>query len=259
MVQSVEGASIDTRLDRYPVASITESELSALKVREPIFKRPLDLFLACLGLIATFPIWVVCAVGVWLEDRGPVFFRQDRIGRFGRPFRVLKFRSMIHDPKNIEVQAREDDPRITRVGRMLRRTALDELPQLWNILVGEMSFVGPRAQPEREIIRVADAERELWIREIPGFAVRQLVRPGLTGIAQLYAPRAISHRQKFRYDLVYVKRALVHRLLEQQKPGQPKRVRGAVVLLGGDLRLLVLDVALILRSLLVALKGNWQV
>ncbi len=223
--------------------------MPALQVREPIFKRPLDLLLASLGLLATIPLWVFCALGIWLEDRGQVFFRQERIGRYGRPFRVLKFRSMIHDPHSVEIQARGNDPRITRVGRVLRRTALDELPQLWNIFIGEMSFVGPRAQPEKEIVRADGATRDLYMREVPGFTMRQLVRPGLTGIAQLFAPREVPHRQKFRYDLIYVKR-----ILRNSAQG-----RGAISTLKGDLELLWLDAGLVLRSAWIALRGKWEV
>ncbi len=218
-------------------------------MREPVFKRPLDLLLSSLGLILTMPLWAFVAVAIWAQDHGPVFFRQDRLGRHGRPFRVLKFRSMVSDPRTVEVQARLNDPRITRIGRVLRRTALDELPQLWNIFIGEMSFVGPRAQPEREIVQVGTEDRELPIREIPGFAVRQLVRPGLTGIAQLFAPREVAHRQKFRYDLIYVEKIL-------QNSAQDRSVFSK---LKGDLDLLWLDIGLVLRSAWVALRGKWEV
>ncbi len=216
---------------------------------EPVFKRPLDLLLASIGLLITLPVWLFFAAWICLEDGGPVFFRQVRIGRDGKLFRVLKFRSMVIDPDRVEVQARRNDPRITRVGRVLRRTALDELPQLWNIFIGEMSFVGPRAQPEKEIVRAGDVDRELYIRKVPGFTMRQLVRPGLTGVAQLFAPREVPHRQKFRYDLIYVKKILRN----------SRQERAAFVMLKGDLELLWLDIGLVLRSVWIALRGRWEV
>lgn len=214
-----------------------------------MFKRPLDVLLSTIGLLVTLPLWIFFAAWIRLEDGGPVFFRQVRIGWYGKPVRVLKFRSMVMNPDQAEVQAKRNDPRITRVGRVLRRTALDELPQLWNILVGEMSFVGPRAQPEKEIVRVDGVERELYTREVPGFAVRQMVRPGLTGIAQLFAPREVPHWQKFRYDLIYVKKILHNSA--QDRPVLSK--------IKGDLELLWLDAGLVLRSVWIALRGRWEV
>ncbi|HJZ74572.1 MAG TPA: sugar transferase, partial [Vicinamibacterales bacterium] len=104
------------------------------------------------------------------------------------------------------VQAAEDDPRITRVGRLMRATAMDELPQLWNIFVGEMSFVGPRPLRPGEV-EVRSDGRFVRLDEIPGYEARHAVRPGLTGIAQVYAPRDINRARKFRLDRLYLKRA----------------------------------------------------
>ncbi len=105
------------------------------------------------------------------------------------------------------VQAIEDDPRVTRVGRLMRETAMDELPQLWNIFRGDMSFVGPRALRPGEVEARAELGTEfVQIDQIPGYAARTAVRPGLTGIAQIYAPRDVPRRQKFRYDRLYVRR-----------------------------------------------------
>ncbi len=218
-------------------------------VYEPIFKRPFDVVVSAVGLLLTLPVWLFFAAWIRLEDGGPVFFRQLRIGRYGKPFRVLKFRSMVMNPDMVEVQARRNDPRVTLVGRVLRRTALDELPQLWNIFIGEMSFVGPRAQPEKEIVRAGDVDRELYIRKVPGFTMRQLVRPGLTGVAQLFAPREVQHRQKFRYDMIYVKKILRN----------SRQERAACFILKGDLELLWLDIGLVLRSVWIALRGRWEV
>lgn len=169
-------------------------------------KRAFDILLAGLGLVASAPLWAVIAAAIKVEDRGPVFFAQDRVGLGGRRFRALKFRSMIPDAEATTgaVQAVPDDPRATAVGRALRATAMDELPQLWNIFRGDMSFVGPRALRPGEV-DVAGS-RLVQIDQIPGYAARTAVRPGLTGIAQIYAARDIPRRQKFRYDRLYVRR-----------------------------------------------------
>jgi rhamnosyl/mannosyltransferase len=170
-------------------------------------KRAFDVALATLGLVVSSPVWLAVAVAVKVEDGGPVFYRQARTGRGGRPFTSWKFRSMVHDadarfgPR----QARADDPRVTRVGRLLRATALDELPQLWNILRGDMSFVGPRALMPEEIA-VDSSGRPTRLADVPGYAARHAVTPGLTGVAQVYADRDIPARQKFRYDLLYIRR-----------------------------------------------------
>ena len=126
------------------------------------------------------------------EDGGPVFFRQERVGLNGRMFMALKFRSMRPDAEAGvgAIQATEGDPRVTRIGRLMRATAMDELPQLWNILRGDMSFVGPRALRPGEI-EAGRNGRARAARDVPGFATRIRVRPGLTGIAQIYAPRDV--------------------------------------------------------------------
>ena len=175
--------------------------------RHQILKRSLDLLLSTMGLLLSAPLWCVAALAVKLEDRGPVFYPQDRWGQHQKRIRVLKFRTMIPNanPTGVTVQATADDPRITRVGRVLRATAFDELPQLLNIWKGEMSFVGPRMLPINERQhreKSGDVEDE----KIPGFQERLLVRPGLTGIAQIYAPRDVPRRHKFRYDLLYIRR-----------------------------------------------------
>src|SRR5437870_4987541 len=114
---------------------------------DPRLKRLLDVGLAGLGLAVSAPLWVLMALAIKWQDGGPIFYRQGRVGRYGRPFTSWKFRSMVPQADVIvdARQATSDDPRVTRVGRLLRATALDELPQLWSILIGDMSFVGPRA------------------------------------------------------------------------------------------------------------------
>ena len=170
-------------------------------------KRLLDLCLSATGLALSAPLWIVIPLAIKLEDNGPVFFPQERVGRHGRTFRALKFRSMVADAEQRwgALQAAENDPRVTRVGRLLRATAMDELPQLVNILKGDMSFVGPRPLRPAELDTTAD--RHLPLEAIPGYAERHVVRPGLTGLAQVYAPRDLPRDQKFRYDLEYVRTA----------------------------------------------------
>jgi lipopolysaccharide/colanic/teichoic acid biosynthesis glycosyltransferase len=173
-----------------------------------MIKRSFDVVLAALGLAASLPLWMVIPAAIKLEDGGPIFFPQERVGLNGRIFLALKFRSMIPnaDAATGPLQASAHDPRITRVGRILRATAFDELPQLWNILVGDMSFVGPRPLRPNEIDRAGDGTA-VALRDIPGYAERHRIRPGLTGLAQVYAPRDVARQEKFRLDLEYVERA----------------------------------------------------
>jgi lipopolysaccharide/colanic/teichoic acid biosynthesis glycosyltransferase len=193
-------------------------------------KRALDILLSGFGLVASAPLWVLFAIAIKSEDRGPVFFGQDRVGQWGRIFRALKFRSMRPDAEALTgaVQAVEGDPRVTRTGRLMRATAMDELPQLWNILRGDMSFVGPRALRPGEI-EAESGGRLVRLEDVPGFEHRIKVRPGLTGIAQIYAPRDVARRQKFRYDRLYVAN-----------------------------RSSLLDVRLILLSFWISLHGTWE-
>lgn len=193
-------------------------------------KRALDVVLSGTGLLLSAPVWALIAAAIKLDSRGPVFHGQPRVGEGGRIFRVLKFRSMIADAERHvgPLPAGLEDPRVTRVGRLLRATAMDELPQLWSIFCGDMSFVGPRALRPEEI-DVDTAGRPVPLAAIPGFADRSAVPPGLTGIAQIYAPRDISRRQKFRFDRLYIRR-----------------------------RSLLLDVRLILLSFWITMRGAWE-
>jgi lipopolysaccharide/colanic/teichoic acid biosynthesis glycosyltransferase len=196
----------------------------------PAAKRALDVVLSGAGLVASSPLWALLATLVKFGDGGPVFYGQERVGEGGRIFHAYKFRSMIPDAeaKVGALQASEHDPRVTRIGRIMRATAMDELPQLWSIFVGDMSFVGPRALRPGEIEQRGDGSHEK-LEEVPGFAERHSVRPGLTGIAQIYAPRDISRRNKFRYDRIYIAR------------------RG-----------FGLDVRLILLSFWITFRGRWE-
>jgi len=145
----------------------------------------------------------VIAAVVWAGDRGPALIAQERVGWHRHPFRMLKFRTMVVNAEHLTgpVWSWSDDPRITRVGRILRATHLDELPQLWNVLRGEMSIVGPR--PERAVF-VEQLEQV-----IPGYTHRLAIRPGITGLSQLrsgYDESLRTVRRKIRYDLLYVRR-----------------------------------------------------
>ncbi len=169
-------------------------------------KRSFDIALSGVGLALSWPVWGLVALAIWIDDGRPIFYFQDRVGQHGRVFRVWKFRSMIADAERLgALAARQGDDRITSAGRWLRATALDELPQLWNIFRGDMSFVGPRALRPGEIEVGGDGRHEL-LEDVPGFDARCRVRPGLTGVALIYASRDLSRRHKFRYDRVYITR-----------------------------------------------------
>ena len=173
-----------------------------------MIKRAFDCGLAGIGLMVSAPIWALLSLAIKIEDGGSVFFRQARVGLGGREFGALKFRSMVPDAEALTgpVQATENDPRITRVGRFMRATAMDELPQLWNIFAGDMSFVGPRPLRPGEVEVRGDGAL-VPLDQIPGYAARHRVRPGLTGLTQVYASRDITRTSKFRLDQVYLKRA----------------------------------------------------
>ena len=192
-------------------------------------KRIFDFSLALLGLFISFPLWAMFALLIWLEDRRHIFYLQERVGLAGQVFKSIKFRSMICSAEEDvgPLQSYEGDPRVTRLGRLLRATAMDELPQLWNILKGEMSFVGPRALRPLEIDGPDNKIRD--IRDFPGFSKRCSIRPGLTGVAQVLAPRDISRHEKFRYDIWYI-----------------------------DNQNLWLDIKLIAFSFLVTFSGRWE-
>jgi len=197
---------------------------------EPMLKRPLDIVLSLAMLASSFPIGLLICLAIKLEDRGPIFYEQERWGINGSKFTAYKFRTMVpnSDDDFGIFQAQENDHRTTTVGRVLRATGLDELPQLINILRGEMSFVGPRSLAVGEMVkdqkgRVVDYEN------VPGFRERLRVRPGLTGLATVYAPKDVSPRRKFRYDLLYIKR-----------------------------QSLWLDIRLICLSFWISFRGRWE-
>lgn len=164
-------------------------------------KRLLDLFFAMLIGIFVAPVIILAAIIVKLESKGPIFFIQERIGEGNRKFNIVKFRSMTTDAeKNGPQWASKNDNRVTKFGKIMRATRIDELPQLWNVLRGEMSFVGPR--PEREFF-IQQLEKE-----IPYYNLRHTVKPGLTGWAQVMYPYGASVEDAYRklqYDLYYIK------------------------------------------------------
>jgi len=176
-------------------------------VREPFLKRPLDVILSAVMIILSIPVSLPLALLIKLEDGGPIFYRQERWGRNGTRFRAYKFRTMVaNSDKDFGIkQAIENDPRITRVGRILRAMGLDELPQIINIFSGEMSFVGPRSLAVREIVR-DEKGTIIDYENVPGFMERLAVRPGLTSPATIYIPKDVSPHRKFRYDLLYIRR-----------------------------------------------------
>jgi len=174
---------------------------------EPLLKRPLDLAISLIMLLLSAPVTILIAIAIKLEDGSSVFYRQERWGRFGKKFMVLKFRTMIpdSDKKFGLKQAEENDHLITSVGRLLRATGLDELPQIINILRGEMSFVGPRALAVGELI-FDKTGRRVEYEKTAGFQHRQVVRPGLTSLATIYIPKDSPAHRKFRYDLYYIRK-----------------------------------------------------
>ncbi|RXK56534.1 exopolysaccharide biosynthesis polyprenyl glycosylphosphotransferase [Oleiharenicola lentus] len=170
--------------------------------REPVFerlKRISDITLASLGLLIALPLFPFVAAAIWLEDRGPVFFRQQRVGKNRVLFDILKLRTMrVHQEGALYTD--EQDSRITAIGRFLRATRLDEVPQLWNVLTGDMSLIGPRAEWVKLV--------EDYEKKIPCYHFRHLVKPGITGWAQVnypYGANLDDTLHKLEYDLYYIR------------------------------------------------------
>ena len=186
----------------------------------------MDLSLLLLAHLLLAPLWAflwaLISIGVWIEDRGPIFYTQQRVGQGGRIFEMFKFRSMRvkQDREEWLGFTSTSDPRITKMGRLLRRTALDELPQVINLLKGDISFVGPRALPPDM--------HEGYVNEDPDFPLRLQIRPGLTGLSQIKSPRHCGAQERLNYDLLYI-----------QKSGP------------------YLDVKLIIISVWLTLTGKW--
>ena len=171
-----------------------------LTAEQRFMKRFFDIVLSALALLIFWPFMAIIAIAIKLDDRGPVFFKQDRVTKDGKVFSILKFRSMIVDAEKngAVIPAIDNDPRITRVGKIIRKIRVDELPQILNILKGEMSIVGPR--PER----VEHVEK--YKKEIPEFKYREKVKAGLTGVAQVYGKYNTSAYDKLKLDLMYIQK-----------------------------------------------------
>ena len=194
-----------------------------------LLKRLFDYSLAVFGIFISLPLWLLCAILIFIQDGLPIFYAQERVGRNARLFKGYKFRSMI---KNAEenigpVQSEKGDLRVTRIGRILRISAMDELPQLFNIARGDMSFVGPRAL--RPIEKEVNHDSTKSIFDFKGFKERSLAVPGLTGIAQIFSPRDIPREEKFKYDIWYIKN-----------------------------RSFLLDAYLIFISFIITFEGKWE-
>ncbi len=166
---------------------------------EPAAKRVFDVGLALGGLILSSPIWLLSSLLIWLEDPGPILFVKNSVGKGGHNFRQFKFRTMVLGAEDHTgpVLSELGDRRILRVGRLLRKTALDELPQLINIILGEMSFVGPR--PQRTVLVLG------YLESMPEYAERHRVLPGLAGLAQVAGDYYLTPRQKLRFDRLYIR------------------------------------------------------
>lgn len=180
-----------------PLVCISSPNISASTEN---IKRAMDIVLSACALVALSPVFAILALRIKLDSKGPVFFRQTRLGRGGKPFRILKFRSMVTDAEAGGVMLTTDnDPRITPFGRFMRRYRIDELPQFWNVLRGEMSLVGPR--PERREFADQIAER------VPLYPMLYQVRPGITSWGQVrygYASNVDQMIERLRYDLIYL-------------------------------------------------------
>jgi lipopolysaccharide/colanic/teichoic acid biosynthesis glycosyltransferase len=163
----------------------------------PAAKRALDLVVAAAGLVVLAPLAIVVCLLLWLEDPGPLFFVKNSVGRGGRNFRQWKLRTMVRgaEAESGPVWSERTDERVLRVGSLLRKTALDEFPQLLNVLAGEMSIVGPR--PQRTVLVAG------YLRRLPSYADRHRLAPGLAGLAQVAGHYYITPRQKLRFDRLY--------------------------------------------------------
>ncbi|CEJ74928.1 glycosyltransferase [[Clostridium] sordellii] len=191
--------SLDTEIKSNNNVEINKDKINNKKYLYEILKRILDIISSLLGLIVAIPIILVIAIIIKIEDNGPVFYSQQRLGKDEKSFFVYKLRSMKVDAEKYGgVQwAQKDDPRITKIGKFIRKTRIDEIPQLFNILKGDMSLIGPR--PERPELTYK------FNKEIPGFIDRLVIKPGLTGLAQVNGGYDISPEEKLKWDIIYIK------------------------------------------------------
>jgi len=193
-----------------------------------VTKRVFDILLSGIGLIISLPIWVFSSIAIVMESGGPIFIKQKRVGKDGKIFYVLKFRSMGKNTHNGTAMKNRKDYKayVTRVGKILRATAMDELPQLISIFRGHMSFVGPR--PFHPAVEIIGSKYES-LEKVPDFLKRTSIKPGLTGIAQIYADKEAKTEHKVKYDLLYIKK-----------------------------QCFMLDVKIVLLSFYVSFAGKWE-
>jgi exopolysaccharide biosynthesis polyprenyl glycosylphosphotransferase len=197
---------VERNFSLVPIESINADWLfsSCPEVAHPYYnglKRLVDVIVSTVGMVVSFPILVLAVIAIKLESKGAAFYSQDRIGRFNRTFRIYKLRTMVNDAEREGAKwASEGDSRITRIGKFLRKTRIDEIPQFWNVIRGDMSLVGPRPERPEFVEMLAD--------QIPFYLQRHMVKPGLTGWAQINYPYGASVEDaanKLKYDLYYVK------------------------------------------------------
>jgi exopolysaccharide biosynthesis polyprenyl glycosylphosphotransferase len=207
-IQVIDGVAFYEKLSgRIPLAGLNPSSLifsdGFNRLKFTMFcKRLIDILLSCMGIIVSFPIWIVLAIIIKLDSQGPVLFRQERLGQDEKRFQFLKFRTMRWEPHSTGDSrwAKERDTRLTRVGRVIRKWRLDELPQLWNVLKGDISFIGPRPD--------VPALRDTLKGGVPYYSLRTAIKPGITGWAQVryhYVSSVREGIERHEYDLYYIK------------------------------------------------------
>jgi len=186
---------------------VKPASMAVPKFKEPFLKRPLDVILSVIMIMLSIAVSLPLALLIKLEDGGPIFYRQERWGRGGSRFRAYKFRTMVpNSDRDFGIRpAEENDYRVTKVGKVLRAMGLDELPQIINIFLGQMSFVGPRSLAVGEIVKDGKGN-VVEYEDVPFFWERLSVRPGLTGLATVYLPKDVPPLRKFRYDLLYIRK-----------------------------------------------------
>ncbi|MBC8630920.1 sugar transferase [[Eubacterium] tenue] len=191
--------SLNTEIKSNDKIEVNEDKFNNKKYFYEIYKRILDIISSLLGLIIGIPIMLVVAIIIKIEDNGPIFYTQERLGKGEKKFLVYKLRSMRVDAEKYggAQWAQKNDPRITKIGTFIRKTRIDEIPQLFNILKGDMSLIGPR--PERPELTYKFNEK------IPGFIYRLSIKPGLTGLAQVNGGYDITPEEKLKWDIIYIK------------------------------------------------------